>query len=276
MCVMFVLSWCFVFTFIYIGRFLFVVVSYICYGFFELISYAFCIMLSESDVMYYVVFFFFFFSSRRRQTRCALVTGVQTCALPIFVARAARAHPRRTSRNIRRSRPTCRRLASNAPGLRPLARSPAGWLQAAQRRRAADARSDSEGQRRKARQKDAAPGRVESLSAHGGGAARSGFAAVPLGARSPRRCGHVCVLRTIGHAGAYRERSHERPPRRRFPHPPQRPEEPGPGLRLQGAQAGGQSQQRQVLGAPSRIQRQRRTRWPAPRLAPREIGRAHV
>src|SRR3546814_5692927 len=24
------------------------------------------------------------FSSRRRQTRCALVTGVQTCALPIF------------------------------------------------------------------------------------------------------------------------------------------------------------------------------------------------
>src|SRR3546814_4706928 len=31
-----------------------------------------------------VVFYFFFFSSRRRHTRCALVTGVQTCALPIF------------------------------------------------------------------------------------------------------------------------------------------------------------------------------------------------
>src|SRR3546814_12897494 len=30
-----------------------------------------------------VVFLFFFFSSRRRHTRCALVTGVQTCALPI-------------------------------------------------------------------------------------------------------------------------------------------------------------------------------------------------
>src|SRR3546814_17827423 len=28
-------------------------------------------------------FFYFFFSSRRRHTRCALVTGVQTCALPI-------------------------------------------------------------------------------------------------------------------------------------------------------------------------------------------------
>src|SRR3546814_5725563 len=27
---------------------------------------------------------YFFFSSRRRHTRCALVTGVQTCALPIW------------------------------------------------------------------------------------------------------------------------------------------------------------------------------------------------
>src|SRR3546814_9841524 len=32
---------------------------------------------------------FFFFSSRRRHTRCALVTGVQTCALPIYVLGAA-------------------------------------------------------------------------------------------------------------------------------------------------------------------------------------------
>src|SRR3546814_1874596 len=30
--------------------------------------------------------FVFFFSSRRRHTRCALVTGVQTCALPILTA----------------------------------------------------------------------------------------------------------------------------------------------------------------------------------------------
>src|SRR3546814_9115142 len=30
-----------------------------------------------------VCFCLFFFSSRRRHTRCALVTGVQTCALPI-------------------------------------------------------------------------------------------------------------------------------------------------------------------------------------------------
>src|SRR3546814_7436589 len=37
--------------------------------------------------MCFVLFVFivvvFFFSSRRRHTRCALVTGVQTCALPI-------------------------------------------------------------------------------------------------------------------------------------------------------------------------------------------------
>src|SRR3546814_7310437 len=30
-----------------------------------------------------VILVVFFFSSRRRHTRCALVTGVQTCALPI-------------------------------------------------------------------------------------------------------------------------------------------------------------------------------------------------
>src|SRR3546814_9522784 len=34
-------------------------------------------------LMYGFFIFFFFFSSRRRHTRCALVTGVQTCALPI-------------------------------------------------------------------------------------------------------------------------------------------------------------------------------------------------
>src|SRR3546814_11781521 len=37
-------------------------------------------------MLHYVVAFFF--SSRRRHTRCALVTGVQTCALPICLFRA--------------------------------------------------------------------------------------------------------------------------------------------------------------------------------------------
>src|SRR3546814_17967245 len=36
----------------------------------------------------------FFFSSRRRHTRCALVTGVQTCALPISKNRPGCFHPK--------------------------------------------------------------------------------------------------------------------------------------------------------------------------------------
>src|SRR3546814_4533558 len=36
------------------------------------------------------IYLCFFFSSRRRHTRCALVTGVQTCALPICADRDAR------------------------------------------------------------------------------------------------------------------------------------------------------------------------------------------
>src|SRR3546814_7033665 len=39
-------------------------------------------MISSVEV---VVLLLFFFSSRRRHTRCALVTGVQTCALPISI-----------------------------------------------------------------------------------------------------------------------------------------------------------------------------------------------
>src|SRR3546814_1940356 len=35
-------------------------------------------------LLLYVSAVVFFFSSRRRHTRCALVTGVQTCALPIY------------------------------------------------------------------------------------------------------------------------------------------------------------------------------------------------
>src|SRR3546814_4293587 len=43
------------------------------------------------------VMLFFFFSSRRRHTRCALVTGVQTCALPIYYLRALQAQPAATN-----------------------------------------------------------------------------------------------------------------------------------------------------------------------------------
>src|SRR3546814_3998849 len=47
----------------------------------------------------------FFFSSRRRHTRCALVTGVQTCALPIWLQARRGKHRRgRRQRGTRRRR----------------------------------------------------------------------------------------------------------------------------------------------------------------------------
>src|SRR3546814_6608342 len=44
----------------------------------------------------------FFFSSRRRHTRCALVTGVQTCALPISlpVVQSIAEHPETAAAHI--------------------------------------------------------------------------------------------------------------------------------------------------------------------------------
>src|SRR3546814_7851952 len=38
-----------------------------------------------SHFLEWVYYWILFFSSRRRHTRCALVTGVQTCALPIYL-----------------------------------------------------------------------------------------------------------------------------------------------------------------------------------------------
>src|SRR3546814_3975510 len=72
---------------------------------------------------------FVFFSSRRRHTSCALVTGVQTCALPIYSGRLAnrrRYDPRRSDDDRGpgaievawsavarwRLRPACRRSAA--------------------------------------------------------------------------------------------------------------------------------------------------------------------
>src|SRR3546814_14629999 len=51
----------------------------------------------------------FFFSSRRRHTRCALVTGVQTCALPISAP----------SRRCRCPKPWSNGSVSHAPTRRP-------------------------------------------------------------------------------------------------------------------------------------------------------------
>src|SRR3546814_1128225 len=53
--------------------------SYLCY----------CLVCCMCYVRLFCFIVCFFFSSRRRHTRCALVTGVQTCALPISTIRSA-------------------------------------------------------------------------------------------------------------------------------------------------------------------------------------------
>src|SRR3546814_76544 len=68
-----VLVYVFFFCLIYFIFLMFEVLLFFCFFF---MSYA---VLFSGMVM----FIFFFFSRKRRHTRCALVTGVQTCALPI-------------------------------------------------------------------------------------------------------------------------------------------------------------------------------------------------
>src|SRR3546814_2858372 len=61
------------------------------------------------------MFVVFFFSSRRRHTRCALVTGVQTCALPISVPAPLNNHAlASTTRMMRKTREIARLRTRNA------------------------------------------------------------------------------------------------------------------------------------------------------------------
>src|SRR3546814_18569809 len=63
------------------------------------------------------VLFSLFFSSRRRHTRCALVTGVQTCALPIFLrppTSRCTAPPRATGAIVLPARTIRRKPSSSA------------------------------------------------------------------------------------------------------------------------------------------------------------------
>src|SRR3546814_6264204 len=56
---------------------------------------SYLIVFMIPDLVNMLVFYFiFFFSSRRRHTRCALVTGVQTCALPISLNAQAKSAAR--------------------------------------------------------------------------------------------------------------------------------------------------------------------------------------
>src|SRR3546814_15069433 len=69
----------------------------------------------------------FFFSSRRRHTRCALVTGVQAFALPIYRGAADYAMRHRAERfkfQLRGPAPTARRGGKKGLGWRQLSRHP--------------------------------------------------------------------------------------------------------------------------------------------------------
>src|SRR3546814_5753327 len=59
-----------------------------------------CMNMTSAVMIVSVYLLVFFFSSRRRHTRCALVTGVQTCALPIS-ALPRRSFPVRPARSRR-------------------------------------------------------------------------------------------------------------------------------------------------------------------------------
>src|SRR3546814_1692423 len=78
-------------------------------------------------MLFCFLFVFFFFSSRRRHTRCALVTGVQTCAFRSArgehhrgVGHCRRAYSPRARRRPRHARSPCvRRGPSSRPRQRP-------------------------------------------------------------------------------------------------------------------------------------------------------------
>src|SRR3546814_1897064 len=61
--------------------FLYIMFSVLCFYVFIIAFFIYFYLLVLFFLFLY--FFFCFFSSRRRHTSCALLTGVQTCALPI-------------------------------------------------------------------------------------------------------------------------------------------------------------------------------------------------
>src|SRR3546814_17377471 len=71
--------------------------------------------------MFYMFYVLFFFSSRRRHTRCALVTGVQTCALPIYVDERRREIDDRNPMLLDRLQ-DCKRVGGRKQYLRAAAR----------------------------------------------------------------------------------------------------------------------------------------------------------
>src|SRR3546814_4171548 len=92
-----------------------------------IISVVFSAVFEESGMR-------FFFSSRRRHTRCALVTGVQTCALPIYDGKVTEPRTAVCPEYVDVAFPLTRELGFEIVGT-------AGWTQAiADERQAALAR----------------------------------------------------------------------------------------------------------------------------------------
>src|SRR3546814_1406155 len=71
-----------------------------------------CCVSVELHVLYLCLMFFF--SSRRRHTRCALVTGVQTCALPILDGVEGKAGLARTGQAGDDDQPVARQIKVDA------------------------------------------------------------------------------------------------------------------------------------------------------------------
>src|SRR3546814_4112285 len=94
-------------------------------------------LCSVTSVYTIYSFLFFFLSSIRRHTRCALVTGFQTCALPISSS---------TSCTLRAGASVSRPILSNIGVLRPI--YPAGGLSRRRGSKTAPARIAGRGQHR--------------------------------------------------------------------------------------------------------------------------------
>src|SRR3546814_1774331 len=79
-----------------------------------IVVYVYMLLVIRNAFLLSFILVYFFFSSRRRHTRCALVTGVQTCALPIL--------PTPPLQKLR-SGPRCLPCQTGVPPPRP----PVGW-----------------------------------------------------------------------------------------------------------------------------------------------------
>src|SRR3546814_17439486 len=94
----------------------------------------------------------FFFSSRIRHTRCALVTGVQTCALPIYATGYIRGSApedgrvRRACASGRRLGRSCRSVFRGDRGRKPAASEPEGDVDQQDKYRHLDERTDDRGE----------------------------------------------------------------------------------------------------------------------------------